>query len=93
MTIPLYESEESKERSKGRPTEAEINEYHDFIEEMMKDKKFWNRLNAPTQQAMLICRDCLCFVLGHENESMRINIQTWANGYMQHQGVDSSYPN
>ncbi len=82
------------ERDAERPEKEKLDEYHNFLEEMMKDRDFWMRLDKPTQQAMFVCRDTLCFVLGHnKNRSMEQNIQTWVNGYMSYKGISRSHPN
>ncbi len=93
MTLPIYMSKEYMERDAERPTKEQLEEYHNFLEEMMKDRAFWGKLDGPTRQAMFVCRDTLCFVLGHNNRSMEQNVQTWVNGYMRFKGINTTFLN
>ena len=88
----IFQSEESHERSGNRPTHYEMEEYHDFIEEMLKSG-FWDAQDGMTQQAMLVVRDVLCWVLGHDNDAVPENLNNWANAYKSNNGLRDSFPN
>ena len=88
----LYQSDEDRERSGDRPTHIELQEYHDFIEVMI-ESGFWATRDHMTQQAMVVCRDTLCYVLGHENKVLAENIQMWAEQYHKFAGISDQFPN
>jgi len=88
----MFQSNESHERSGTRPTQYEIEQYHDFIEDMLHSG-FWDAQDTLTQQAMLVCRDVLCWILGHENDSMATNMRNWSDGYKKSTGFRDNFPN
>lgn len=88
----MFQSDESHERSSNRPTHYEMEQYHDFIEEILASG-FYDVQDNMTQQAMLIVRDVLCWVLGHDNPSMETNLKNWSNAYKKSGGLRDHYPN
>lgn len=76
-----------------RPNAHEAEAYHDMLEEIIKDDEFWNDQEPETQQAMLICRDCMCWVLGHDNEAVAANLAKWADAWRNFNGYAQRFDN
>ncbi len=89
---PMYQSDQDHERDEGRPTKYEMQEYHDFLEDMM-DSSFWDDVPVPTQQAVVISRDMLCWALGHKNQAFAQNIRMWAETYKGQSGWQDKFIN
>ena len=74
------------------PTAYEREEYHDFLDEFIESSLF-DDLNKETQQAVLVCRDTLCWTLGHENGAFENNLKAWSDYFKDHYDIGDSFNN
>lgn len=75
-----------------KPTLYEREEYHDFLERFMASD-FFEALPNDTQLAVIVCRDTLCWTLGHENETFALNMGSWSEYFKNHHGKQDSFRN
>ena len=89
---PTYQSDEDHNKHENRATQYEMQEYHDFLQLVM-GSSFWSEVPEPTQQAMLISRDMLCWALGHDNQAFAENMILWADAYKDQTGWQDAFNN
>lgn len=76
-----------------RPTIIEIAQAHDLLGDIM-DSEMAKELSDDVKQAMLIARDTLCYVLGHEkNPAFAENLMQWAEAYYNSIGRNERFDN
>lgn len=75
------------------PTRFERDEYHDFLETFIASE-FFDSLPEETKTAVQICRDTLCWTLGHENSTtFETNIMMWSEYFKDQLGLHDSFNN
>ncbi len=75
-----------------RPTEYEQQEYHDFLERFMSSQCYQG-LPAETKLAVVVCRDTLCWTLGHANETFATNMRSWGSYFTDQHGWHDTFNN
>jgi hypothetical protein len=84
----------SNDGNNRRPTVIEIEQAHDILCDMLDDPSMKENAPADVQMAILISRDVLCYVLGHEeNAAFAENLQQWSKAFFADLGGEERYDN
>ena len=74
------------------PTKHEREEYHNFLEALMMSE-LYPQLPEETQFSIALCRDVLCWTLGHENGTFEKNLIHWSEHFKAYFDKSDSFLN